>query len=1185
MNIDKFLYNITKPILGLLICLIFLPIAGFSMLESGTEKSQLQTATACDFDAKLLIERSPKCGSLGGVVSVWVTGNQEAVSYFWKADGGQMFSTGSVNTLENVPANVTHWAIIRDASGCEIMLDFELAEQPCICPLRAKAVINKYPECGGANGSVRIDYSGDQGKVSFDSDWGVDAQRNDLVAGQYSVTVTDELDCEWVVDFELREGICCKDYRATAEINKLPGCGESNGSVTINVEGQTGPITYSWGDSNSMDNLAAGEYWIGVKDETTGCNVTVHFEIAGENCCVDSDLVAMADIHQQPECGKNNGSASIIATGGVAPYKYSWGELSRYDNLVPGNYRVTVTDAFGCTSEVNFELIAPENCCTDPNFSAEATINREPECGKTNGSVTLNATGGQAPYAYSWGGQPRYDNLIPGNYIVTVTDALGCPTVVNFTLVQEDCCKDTDLAVTPIINQHPKCGKNDGAVSLDVTGGQAPYAYSWGGQPSYDNLIPGNYTVTITDAFDCSTVVVFDLIEGPCCPNFAVELAIKDPTNCDQNDGAVDFIIMGTTGNLTYTWDDGLVSTDSFRTNLTNSTYQVTITDDSLGCEHILRLPFKTFAPCPDPDTCFIAEAKIIKEPDCEVSNGAVDILITGATNALAYQWSDGIFTTGKRDSLAAGNYEVTIVEVGTDCKRIVNFNLADSCPDCFIAEAKIIKQPDCEVANGTVAIMVTGATNSLKYIWEDSTLMDSVRTDLSWGDYIVIVQEEDTNCADTLSFTLENPMPPVLLVTPDTLCSDTTSIGGLQYEVMNCFVLPIEIQILNDSNQVIRTIDKDTLGSGRIEGLLPNQIYTFIVIDANGQEINTQEFEIIIPPKPDYNLYRDTILCEAIDSIEIGVELTGETTFFWSTTPNFEDTLSKEAVLQVPFGSYYIALNTGCITMDSVIIIDGSIMIDKIEPDPLCMPGTTTLNVLNLKPMQILSYDWTAKALITSPTDTTDSPVVNVNETTQFNVRINNQFGCELLDSMTVMVFDTNSLTDIRVLPKEEKIGAGTTAELSLSESLPTGFIFEWQEDPTLVDMGETALVSPTVNGTRYFATIFSEEAPQCAVIRDTAIWISCDDDALFMPNAFSPNGDGINDVLYVRGADDFISMNLIIYNRWGEKVFETSDPDFGWDGRFEGKELGPDVYGYYLTVTCPNDVITRQGNVTLLK
>ncbi|MFK7984075.1 MAG: gliding motility-associated C-terminal domain-containing protein, partial [Saprospiraceae bacterium] len=620
------------------------------------------------------------------------------------------------------------------------------------------------------------------------------------------------------------------------------------------------------------------------------------------------------------------------------------------------------------------------------------------------------------------------------------------------------------------------------------------------------------------------------------------------------------------------------------RTGLAVGAYEVTITEADTDCEE-QQVSFTLEEPtC---IACFTATVSVTKQPTCEDKTGSVAITVTGAKNALTYIWSDGVTTTtGIRTGLAVGAYEVTIVEADTDCEpQQVSFTLEEpDCVACFTADFNIIKQPDCNVANGTVAIITMGATNDLQYIWEDTILTDSVRTDLTAKDYEVIVKEDGTDCADTINFTLEHPMPPILILSPDTLCSDT-AIGGLNYEITGCFVSPVNIQLLDSSGMVIITIENDTLGAGRIEELLPNQNYTFVATDATGEEIDSQVFMVIIPPKPAYRLFRDTVLCDGTAMTEIGIELSDSTTFAWLPHSNIADSLLTATTLNVPIGSYAISLNNGCPIMDSVVVQDGSIMVEIMEIDPLCMPGTTTLNVINSKSLQNLSYEWTPKATITSPTDTTDSPVVNVTETTQYNVAISNQLGCELLDSMTVIVADTTLLANIRLLPNQEKIPATGTSELSLSEPLPDGFTFEWQEDPTLDDRGERAIVSPTVNGTSYFANIFSEIAPQCTVTRDTAIWIGCDDDALFMPNAFSPNGDGINDVLYVRGADGFLSMNLIIYNRWGEKVFETSDADFGWDGRFKGKELGPDVYGYYLTVTCPGGVITKQGNVTLLK
>jgi gliding motility-associated-like protein len=88
-----------------------------------------------------------------------------------------------------------------------------------------------------------------------------------------------------------------------------------------------------------------------------------------------------------------------------------------------------------------------------------------------------------------------------------------------------------------------------------------------------------------------------------------------------------------------------------------------------------------------------------------------------------------------------------------------------------------------------------------------------------------------------------------------------------------------------------------------------------------------------------------------------------------------------------------------------------------------------------------------------------------------------------------------------------------------------------------------------------------------------------------IFVPDAFSPNGDGQNDELFVYG--NFItSLELRIFNRWGEEVFMTKDQGNGWDGTFKGKDLTPDVYGYYLRVECPPDKsYFTKGNITLFK
>ena len=120
----------------------------------------------------------------------------------------------------------------------------------------------------------------------------------------------------------------------------------------------------------------------------------------------------------------------------------------------------------------------------------------------------------------------------------------------------------------------------------------------------------------------------------------------------------------------------------------------------------------------------------------------------------------------------------------------------------------------------------------------------------------------------------------------------------------------------------------------------------------------------------------------------------------------------------------------------------------------------------------------------------------------------------------------------------------------------------------------------------TTYNVLISNEEG--CITERDIEIFVKnldCDYPFVFVPSAFSPNGDGENDEFLVRGVN-IEEMNLVIFNRWGQKVFETNDQSEGWRGTFKNELLAPDVYGYYLTVKCFNgEENFKKGNVSLLR
>jgi gliding motility-associated-like protein len=123
-------------------------------------------------------------------------------------------------------------------------------------------------------------------------------------------------------------------------------------------------------------------------------------------------------------------------------------------------------------------------------------------------------------------------------------------------------------------------------------------------------------------------------------------------------------------------------------------------------------------------------------------------------------------------------------------------------------------------------------------------------------------------------------------------------------------------------------------------------------------------------------------------------------------------------------------------------------------------------------------------------------------------------------------------------------------------------------------------------VNETTIFTLTVSDGICEVSDTVEVRVYtIICEDPYVFIPNAFTPNGDNYNDVLYVRGIW-IEKMIFRVFDRWGEMVFESTDPNLGWDGVFRGKKLDPDVYDYYLDVTCIGGLqsITK-GNVTLMK
>lgn len=252
---------------------------------------------------------------------------------------------------------------------------------------------------------------------------------------------------------------------------------------------------------------------------------------------------------------------------------------------------------------------------------------------------------------------------------------------------------------------------------------------------------------------------------------------------------------------------------------------------------------------------------------------------------------------------------------------------------------------------------------------------------------------------------------------------------------------------------------------------------------------------------------------------------------------------------------------------------------------------GPNDTSLCDGNPVQIfasggVAYQWTPAIGLSS--DTVADPIVTVTSTTTYTVAITAVAAdgdtCIINKSVTVYV-PFAQLPPLSATADKDTLFAG---ESTILHAIPdqASFIYTWSPASYL---NSSSLSNPvtTPPETITYNVVMKDtfDCSRTAEIKIVVIQLSCDESEVFIPNAFTPNSDGENDVLYVRG-NQIKELYFIVYNRWGEKVFESNDPKSGWNGYYKGALAEPAVYGFYARIICiNNNEIIRQGNVTLLR
>jgi gliding motility-associated-like protein len=441
-------------------------------------------------------------GESTGSCILTVTGGTLPYTYMW--------STGAITKdINNIPAGSYSVSVI-DAHGCTINITATVIQpdDPLIGNITAQTNVSVY---GGNDGSVTVEASGGTPPYQYGLNSGANQPSgtfSSLSAGSYTVTITDAVLCTTDVIVTITQPQIPLTANIISQTN-ISCHGEYSGSVTVEGWGGTQPYVYSldggpFQDSGVFTSLSAGSYIITVRDtELNLFNIDVIITEIEELFVIVSgtDNVCFGGI---------TGQASAIVTGGTEPYTFEWNtdpvqSTSTATGLSAGTYSVTVTDANECYTTGIITISQPEQEIIVTISTVDVLCS-----GGTSGSVSALVTGGQEPYLFYWDSTPEQTtseatDLPAGNYTLTVTDGNGCIITESVEILEP---QPLLIQASTISTSCPD--SDDGSITLDISGGTAPYDVIWSDNFTTQNrsgLVTGTYTAVVTDQNNCATSV------------------------------------------------------------------------------------------------------------------------------------------------------------------------------------------------------------------------------------------------------------------------------------------------------------------------------------------------------------------------------------------------------------------------------------------------------------------------------------------------------------------------------------------------------------------------------------------------------------------------------------------------------------------------------------------------------
>ena len=589
----------------------------------------------------------PKCfNQLGSIKTIGSGGTQP---YSFSINLGAFTSTDTFTALPSGTYNIR----IRDVNQCTTFNSFVLNNP---AQLTSFYLVDSVKCFGASTGQITIVASGGTGSLIYKKNNVVvgSSVLSSLTAGTYATQVSDSNGCK------IDSNIVVSQYpliTRTKNTTNIHCYGATTGSLTLTVTGGNANYQYalnsgSFSTSNSFSPLAAGIYTTRVRDANL-CVVT------WTDTLTQNDSISYALFQTNNSCfGDSFGRIKIVPTGGIAPYQYSfqgfpYGMTDSIKDLKVNSYNFTIRDNLNCTKSGITAITQPSKI----NFTI---ILDSIKCNKTVlGKIEVNAAGGTPGYNYSINSQPfvassLYNGLNSGAYNVRVRDAALCIRDTNVTLY------DVDSFYFGMTLDSISCfNANDGKVSIAAIGGRLPYLYRLGtgvfaSSPFISGIASGVQNITVRDAYGCLHSKTVNL-PNPTPLSITIS-AIKNNLCFGDQNGLISLGIGGGTGTLSYTWSNAVTTLNN--TGLSAGNYRFTLSD-SKGCQ---LTPNYTITQ-PSPINIGLSPTNIRCHNEL---NGRVLANVTGGTPSYRYLWSNGS-KNNQVSNLGNGKYIITVID-GNGC-------------------------------------------------------------------------------------------------------------------------------------------------------------------------------------------------------------------------------------------------------------------------------------------------------------------------------------------------------------------------------------------------------------------------------------------------------------------------------------------------------------------------------------